>query len=275
MDTYLMPCAISAAHRSATRAFSKHDTAIHVCPDCGCIMANVAFCQDQYEADAYYTMSQKTREGIELEWGFRWRHVLRLIRRFAPQASTLLDVGAGNGYFTKLAREEFAFQAAGLEISDCEIRFAKDVLGVELLKEDVTTHRGQYDVVTCFNVIEHVASVRPFFSALVSRMKPGGLLIVTTPNPACIHARILGLEKWNMVNPPHHINLLTRRALKTLSAFENLQEVHCETLSTYVSFVRKVDTSNLLLRRLFFNALRAFDLGADHCLVLRRTASLS
>lgn len=270
MDTSVIPCAIGASHRNASASFRKRGTAIHICPDCGCIMANVAFCHEQYEADAYYTMVHKTRAGIELEWGFRWRYILQLIRRFAPLASTVLDVGAGNGYFVTLAREEFALQADGLEISDREIRFAKDVLGVDLINEDVATHGRQYDVVTCFNVIEHVPSVRPFFAHLLSCLRPGGLLVVTTPNPKCVHARVKGLKRWNMVDPPHHINLLTRQALTTLAASEGLIEAHYETLSTYVSFVREIDTSNMLLRRLVFRTLRALGLGSDHCLLLRR-----
>lgn len=41
----------------------------------------------------------------------------------------------------------------------------------------------------------------------------GGHLIVTTPNPSCIHRRVLGLQKWQMVARPHHINLFTRVGL--------------------------------------------------------------
>ncbi|BCT69226.1 class I SAM-dependent methyltransferase [Nitrosospira sp. NRS527] len=52
----------------------------------------------------------------------------------------LLDVGVGNGYFVALAAKEFSLDASGLEVSKEEIRFAKDILNVQLIKEDVSQH---------------------------------------------------------------------------------------------------------------------------------------
>lgn len=155
-------------------------------------------------------------------------------------------------------------RAGGIELSEQEIRFARDTVGVELINERVEEHEQVYDAVTCFNVIEHVPDPRSFLSSVVARIKPGGILALTTPNPGCIHARIHGIEKWGMVDPPHHINLFWRESLADMLRLEALQPIRYETLSTYINFVRNVDTQGLLLRRLFFQLLRLGNLGADH-----------
>jgi 2-polyprenyl-3-methyl-5-hydroxy-6-metoxy-1,4-benzoquinol methylase len=266
----VLPCPVDSRHRGGQKAFERAGVGIHLCADCGCIMADVDFVHVQYEAQSYYTMMHPSLAGIEGEWGFRWRHILRTMLRLGAGGKTLLDVGAGNGYFVSLARGEFGLEAQGLEISSREVAFARDVVGVQLLQEDLATHAPRYDFVASFNVVEHVVDPRGFFAALVQRVVPGGLVLLTTPSPQCIHVKLRGLRKWGMIAPPHHINLMTRASLDALVQAEGLELLHYETLSTYVNFVRKFDTESLLLRRLVFQALRLAGWGADHFMVLRR-----
>ena len=141
-----------------------------------------------------------------------WRHILKTLKRYTD-APRLLDVGAGNGYFVFLARAEFGFAGRRAEILDAEAEFARKIFGVELLRGELAALNTQYDVVSSFNVIEHVRAPTELLAQMRDRMTAGGYLLLTTPNPSCIHRRILGLEKWDMVCPPHHINLFTRRAL--------------------------------------------------------------
>jgi 2-polyprenyl-3-methyl-5-hydroxy-6-metoxy-1,4-benzoquinol methylase len=262
-------CVVDPKHQASAKRFTIKATDIYICPDCNCIMADIDFYHDQYESDRYYTMHQETLRGIEYEWGFRWRYILNKIVKLSGCGS-LLDVGAGNGYFGALASREYGMNVNGLEISREQIQFAQDVIGVHLINEDVADHSTEYDVVTCFNVLEHVNDPHLFMSALVKRVRPGGILVITTPNPRCIHARVKGLKNWNMIDPPHHINLFTQESLDYLIRAEELTSICYETLSTYINFVRKVDGSDLFLRKLFFNLLRIFSLGADHLFILRK-----
>jgi 2-polyprenyl-3-methyl-5-hydroxy-6-metoxy-1,4-benzoquinol methylase len=232
-------------------------------------MADIDFVHEQYESEYYYTMIHKTKVEIEYEWGFRWRHILSRIAELSD-FSSLLDVGAGNGYFVDLAFREYGMKSTGLEISTEEIEFAKNIVGVDLINESIIDHKLNYDVVTCFNVIEHVPDPQALLTCLVDRMQPDGILVISTPNPACIHARVKGIENWDMVAPPHHINLFTRASLDEMVGVRNLEIVKYETLSTYINFARRYDTKDLILRRLFFNALRILGLGADHFFILRK-----
>jgi 2-polyprenyl-3-methyl-5-hydroxy-6-metoxy-1,4-benzoquinol methylase len=265
-------CVVNPGHCLDHRSFRKQGADIYRCRDCGCIMADIEFVHQQYESGSYYTLAQKTIDSIDGEWGFRWRYILnQLVRR--GQVASLLDVGAGNGYFISVASREFGLRATGLEISAAEIAFAHDVIGVQLISEDVGVHAAKYDAVTCFNVLEHVSDPQGFLSAVLERVEAGGLLVLTTPNPACVHARVKGLKSWNMVDPPHHINLFSRKSLYQMLKDRKMEILRYETLSTYINFVRKFDTNSLLLRRLFFHALRIANLGADHFVIARKAAA--
>jgi len=265
----LRNCAVHAGHATPRFAFPKSGVDIYTCPTCGCIMADLEFSHAQYEAASYYTMAFKTKAEIEGEWGFRWRYILSTIRRYMATPK-LLDVGAGNGYFVYLARNEFGMPAEGIEISAAEVDYARATFGVELLRGDLSAVTGRYDVITSFNVLEHVKEPTSLLHEMTERLAPGGLLVITTPNPSCIHRRLRGLHKWNMVCPPHHINLFTRTALKEMLARKGLDVLEYSTLSTYINAVRKIDTQGLMLRRVAFEALKTAHLGADHCFVCRR-----
>jgi 2-polyprenyl-3-methyl-5-hydroxy-6-metoxy-1,4-benzoquinol methylase len=236
-------------------------------------MADLEFVHEQYESDSYYTIAFKTREEVDTHWGFRWRHVLCRLLRYTDQPR-VLDVGAGNGFFVHLARSEFGLEADGLEISDAESAYAREMFGVEFLRCDLARVEGQYDALTSFNVIEHVANPAALLAGMRARLNDGGYLIVTTPNPSCIHRRVLGLQKWNMVAPPHHINLFTRAALEELLRLAGFHVLEYSTISTYINFVRAFDTNGLLLRRADFNLLKSANLGADHFLICRKAQTL-
>ena len=265
-------CVVNSNHSLDKKTFRKKGANIYRCRDCGCIMADIAFEHEQYESSSYYTLSRKTIDDIDNEWGFRWRYILNRIIQ-SGDSSSLLDVGAGNVYFVSLASKEFGVNARGIEISTEEIRFANNVVGVELINEDIAQHLADYDIVTCFNVLEHVSDPQSFLSAVIARVKPGGILVLTTPNPDCIHARVKGIRNWNMVDPPHHINLFSRKSLDEILSNKNMQVTRYETLSTYINFVRKFDTERLILRRLFFYVLRMANVGADHFVISRKISA--
>jgi len=265
----LHACVIRADHAPPTRLFVKNAVEIYSCPTCGCVMADMDFVHDQYESDSYYTIAFRTQEEIELEWGFRWRYILqRILRRI--ERPRLLEVGAGNGFFIHLARTELGLRADGLEISDAESGFARRMFGVRFLRGDLAALGSNYDVVSSFNVIEHVTKPLELLATMRDRLRPNGYLVLTTPSPACIHRRIRGLRKWGMVAPPHHINLFTRIALFEMLEDAGFDVLEYSTLSTYINFVRSIDTPNLLLRRAVFHLLKSANLGADHFVMCRK-----
>jgi 2-polyprenyl-3-methyl-5-hydroxy-6-metoxy-1,4-benzoquinol methylase len=265
-------CVVDAAHGPPPYLLTRNEVRVHRCARCGTIMADVAFEHEQYESDAYYSMKFKTKDEIDRYWGMRWRHVLAAIRR-RTRPDRLLDVGAGNGYFVHLARSEFGWDATGLEISEKETAFAASVLGTDLKVELLDEHAARdYSTVTLFNVVEHVPDPLKLLEEAFAHVRPGGTVVVTTPNPSCIQARVKGLQRWGMIQPPHHINLFTRESLGALIERAGFRPVHYETLSTYMEWLWKYDTHDGRMRRILFDLFRWTRLGADHFFIAQRPA---
>src|SRR3954468_3283465 len=55
-------------------------------------------------------------------------------------------------------------------------------LAIDYRSGDVQQLEGQFDLITCMEVIEHVAEPAAFVAALARRLAPDGLLVMSTPN---------------------------------------------------------------------------------------------
>jgi len=97
-----------------------------------------------------------------------------------------LDVGCGAGLLAEpLAR--LGATVTGLDAAPELISAAKEHAGaaglsIDYRAGDIAQLEGQFDLVTCMEVIEHVADPAAFTIALAKRLAPGGLLILSTPN---------------------------------------------------------------------------------------------
>lgn len=121
------------------------------------------------------------RAAIDAHWGVDPESLRPLAGRSA------LDVGCGAGLLCEpLARlgaevtgvdaapENTAAAAHHAEGAGLDIRYMAGEVGAL----DI----GTFDLVTCMEVIEHVADKPAFVSALAERLAPGGLLVLSTPN---------------------------------------------------------------------------------------------
>jgi len=102
------------------------------------------------------------------------------------QGKTALDVGCGAGLMAEpLAR--LGAKVTGVDASSELIAVAREhaqamELDVDYRAADVLEIEARFDLVTCMEVIEHVAEPARFVGALAKLLAPGGLLILSTPN---------------------------------------------------------------------------------------------
>jgi 2-polyprenyl-6-hydroxyphenyl methylase/3-demethylubiquinone-9 3-methyltransferase len=102
------------------------------------------------------------------------------------EGKTALDVGCGAGLLAEpLAR--LGAKVTGVDASSDLIAVAREhaqAMGVEVdyRAADVLEIQGRFDLVTCMEVIEHVAEPAAFVGTLAKLLAPGGLLILSTPN---------------------------------------------------------------------------------------------
>ena len=150
--------------------------------------------------------------------------VVRLIHRKAyteaaklAEGRSVLDVGCNDGYGTVLLAAR-ARSAAGVDVSSTAIEAARAREPGGAIDFHVTDGQhldfpdGSFELVTAFQVIEHVADVSGFLAEVDRVMAPGATLVLTTPNAAI---RLdPGMAPWN----PFHVHEYTADELRRILA---------------------------------------------------------
>lgn len=138
----------------------------------------------------YHQKNQAFR-GVIGEQNFTYFYWLQQLRRFAPSLKNkrVLDVGCGVGSLSLYCAKHGA-QVTGLDISSRAIAIAQQAAQNQLfvhqpsfLNQTIDGSHGQFDLVICSEVIEHVPNEHQFAHLLLDSVAPGGTLIVSTPFP--------------------------------------------------------------------------------------------
>lgn len=116
----------------------------------------------------------------------RNRLIAATVRRFFPEAGSLLEVGCGTGVVLRALHEAFpALRLVGLEPSAEGLAVARRRLPeqVELVQRDVLElgYEDEFDLVGAFDVLEHVEEDERALAAIGGAIRPGGGLILLVP----------------------------------------------------------------------------------------------
>ncbi len=116
------------------------------------------------------------------------------------RARTLLDVGCGTGHFLRAARQR-GFEVAGIEPARASAKYAVEQFHVPVYEMDVFTidlPEKRYDVITAWDVIEHISDPRRFLQRISRWLKPEGILALRFPSAAW--QKIKGVILHQMLN---------------------------------------------------------------------------
>jgi SAM-dependent methyltransferase len=115
----------------------------------------------------------------------------------------LLEVGAGSGAFSRAAlRRSWAVDAT--EVSESGLRLLRET-GATVHAGDLPALRlpaKAFDLVASLEVVEHLAEPGAHLEELGRLTRPGGLLLLTTPNFGGLSRRLLG-ARWRVIDPEH------------------------------------------------------------------------
>ena len=190
------------------------------CRQCGMVYVNPV--PAEYASGAYYDRAGAdyylSPAKLESDYSpVRFSRELRLFRNYCP-AGAVLDVGCSSGAFLYQLNQRFpgCYQLLGTDISGPPLDYAES-RGIAVVRGDFLEQefaRRQFDAVTFWAVLEHLASPRPFLEKAVSVLRPGGLCFVLVPNLGSLAARLLG-PRYRYVYP-QHLNYFTKRTLTQL-----------------------------------------------------------
>ncbi len=127
----------------------------------------------------YFGVESERRSRVHMAFAA----LLQSVRR---RGSSALDVGCGNGHFLYWLRRH-GWRAEGLEVSAYAARRARERSGAEIHVGDIRTFaqgptsRSRYDLITLFDVLEHMEDPVRDLSLLRSMLTRGGRVFISTP----------------------------------------------------------------------------------------------
>lgn len=221
------------AFRCTSAGYGEH-TQIVECYECGYVYANPTW--DSADLIHAYTIVEdetyvQEREGRELTF----RKHLEKIEAITGSANgrTLLDVGAYIGVFVEIAQQA-GWQACGIEPSEWAVAEAKKH-NLPILQGTLNAPelRGrQFDVVTLWDVIEHLDDPHTELRKVWKVTKPGGLVAVHTMDIGSLTARLLG-SRWPWLMAMH-VHFFSKRTLSQMMVQSGFEIVKVQTEGRYL-----------------------------------------
>lgn len=127
-----------------------------------------------------------------------------------------MDIGCGSGAGVALAAQ-LGWQAQGLELDEAAVASARKAgLAVEQGGyERLFDQPDRFDAMTCSHVIEHVYNPQEMIRAMHVALRPGGVLLLATPNALSdVHQRFG--RYWRGLEAPRHLTLFSEATLTGL-----------------------------------------------------------
>jgi 2-polyprenyl-3-methyl-5-hydroxy-6-metoxy-1,4-benzoquinol methylase len=203
---------------------AKDGYGIEECPACGLVQLVPTPTPETlsalYEDESYFGgdgSGYSQYESQELEYLATFREDVRRIAEFVP-SGRVLEVGCGYGYFLRCALEA-GYDAYGIDLSPAAVKWAAERhpgrVFCGLLEEVPEIQEQQYDVIFGSHLIEHLTSPGAFLETASRLLRPGGLIVLVTPNIGSLLARVSG-RRWVSFKIPEHVSYYDPATITTL-----------------------------------------------------------
>ncbi|MEM7453053.1 MAG: methyltransferase domain-containing protein [Planctomycetota bacterium] len=197
----------------------QHD--LLFCPECLLYQKGTPPENEHYES-FYHTGYARRRNNKIITARVRLGALTKYVNVEKPR---MLDIGCSIGA-TVEAGTLLGWRASGVDVSSAAVNFCSS-LGLDCHKIDGTElpfADDTFDVVTSWHVIEHVSDVKETLAEWNRVLKPGGIMVLETPDSQCLKARTQG-ARYAKFWPQGHLYTFTRSNMSSLleqSGFEVL-----------------------------------------------------
>ncbi|HKO52666.1 MAG TPA: class I SAM-dependent methyltransferase [Polyangiaceae bacterium] len=178
----------------------------------------------QYAAQAGWRLEKATRQLRELQ------------TVSGVSNGRALDLGSGYGYF-RAALAAAGFVHEGIEISKHARQVAESLYGFSTMSGTLDDYGseldGRYQLITLWDVIEHVADPVALLSRIAACLAPGGVVAIKTPNLDCPEAEVFGPYYHSLKR--EHLVYFTPRSLEQAARLAGLRTLQVSSSSHLLS----------------------------------------
>lgn len=183
------------------------------CPKCGLIFISpIPENLGDYYPQTYYSVPESTAPFDAAAAHERYK--IEIIQRYVKQGR-LLEIGPSIGYFTYLAKKS-GFEAEAIEMDARCSKFLNEVAGIPTINSNDTCSALKtlkpFDVIVLWHVIEHLPNPWETLEVISEKLNPGGILVLSAPNPDAFQFHVLG-RYWLHVDAPRHLLLIPAKIL--------------------------------------------------------------
>lgn len=218
---------LNCKSKSYIKPYPKTYRRIVSCNKCGLIYTNPRlkkrFLERLYSKE-YFNNSNSDHFGYENYVGDQEKIIktfskrIKTIEELYGKKGKILDVGCATGFFLKAARDR-NWKTEGVEVSKFATDYARTHYKFKIHQGNFLTLKitpNSYDIITLWDVIEHFHNPILALNKINKLLKPGGLLILSTPDAKSIPAK-LTRERWvGYKLSDEHLGYFSRQTLESL-----------------------------------------------------------
>lgn len=251
--------------------FSTHDIELSCTPELWkcreCLSCFVQNTVDAETAKKLYSTGQSGDRWSKMAFDQnKTSEVIKQMSSIFRNADSVLDVGCNTGELLDFA-QQFGCQTSGVECSSAsrEVLKEKGHKPHALLEEAP----GEYDVITAFDLIEHLYDIPAFLRSCQAKLSSKGRLVILTGNFNSLSAVLAG-SRWWYAQYPEHIVFPSKKYFKEKSGYRVEKWILTYASKGYQSPFKKVwpEIWRAMLHCQTFVGLPS--IGPDHVLVLLR-----
>ena len=186
-----------------------------------------------YTEEYHKTIAWAGESGVS----HRWKAQRERIFQF-KQGGAILDVGCSSGGFLSTLNKN-AWRLYGAEMEASTAERARKLSGADVFVGDALEANfaaNTFDVITCFDLLEHIYTPAEFLAKVFQWLKPGGIFYTVLPNIDSWEARTFR-SYWYGLEMPRHLFHFSPRSLRALTSRLGFEEIYVATPA--ISYVER------------------------------------
>lgn len=233
---YIIACPVGCDAPLEPTAIVLEEGPLRRCGDCGQLVSSATEAQylrslGRFDTTAGTLPDARSLARHEKNSARRLRKIASLLGR-NPESIRLLDVGCSSGAFLLSARK-LGFQVEGVEPSADAAETARS-MGLQVFNgflEQARYPDASFDAVTLIEIVEHVRDALALLRECARILRPGGVVLITTPNAHSWTARSMG-HRWagfSLNAMGGHISFFSPHSIGVLATRSGLRLARLET----------------------------------------------